>query len=609
MNPIPPLGRPALQQFVMMPLEPITNWEAFRAGIRHLKQIGVSGVTTDICWGLVEKRAGDYDWVYYQKLGALLAEEKMPWVTILSTHAIGGNVGDNVDIPLSDEVLDRIPGAEYVYQNGLRNRETISYFASEPEASAALQSFYASFKANIFDRFHANIAKIYVGMGPASEARYPSYGEHLGYPYPSEGGLPVYSTAALSSFRAYLRDRYRSVEALNEAWNLNFKSFDGELAPQMPQEPASVFLQNARGSRYYRDFMDWYSATLVTGVNRGLKALSLAWTGRIEAIGPLFAIKVAGLHWQRLNPSSPRATEIAAGYERYEPLFFAAREWQVGITFTCLEMEKTNDAGYPRYSDPPGLVNEIIDVAKRMNVKISGENALEFGHPAPLRTVRRIVEAQNALGGFHGFTFLRWHQLVSESGALTDFAREYQEILVQPATLKIQYFAFRTQGEIDALGLEIFLVPVDPQTLEYQWAGRVPLRARGANADVFHGELRVVDREAQLFAVGAVAKKSGVRIQLTSAQPLSAVSHSLGTLALNPLMPRAIWPRLDRDLSYGDVATFKSAVESCEKLLDAPAEVVTNTIHRSLRRQRRLDGLESAQLQKLPFGPAIAKPQ
>ena len=43
--------------------------QALRSGLRALKAVGVSGVSVDVHWGLVEgKEPGSYDWAAYKQL-------------------------------------------------------------------------------------------------------------------------------------------------------------------------------------------------------------------------------------------------------------------------------------------------------------------------------------------------------------------------------------------------------------------------------------------------------------------------------------------------------------------------------------------------------------
>ncbi|HVJ64402.1 MAG TPA: family 14 glycosylhydrolase [Bdellovibrionota bacterium] len=567
-------ARPPLQHYVMMPLEPITQWESFAKGLQTLKSMGVQGVTTDICWGLVEKEEGRYDWSYYQKLGEVIEASGLKWVNILSTHAIGGNVGDSVDIPIPAHVWKRVPGAEYRYREGQTNRETISFFADDKATLAQLVPFYESWKANIYDRFESAISKIYVGLGPASEARFPSYVSQFGFGYPSAGEMPIYSEAAISSFREFLKSRYGGdLRRLNESWGTSISAFDGAMdgsaGPIPPHESTQEFLEHAKDTPYYRDLLDWYGGVLQSGIHRGLRAFSQAFVGHAHGpLGEKVSIKVAGIHWQRFNPEAPRAAEIATGYRDYDPIFMAAREWRVGVTFTCLEMNNhEHNPWYPVFSDPEGMVRQVLETAHRMGVSVSGENALEMHSATPLETVRRLVEGAGAQAP-QAFTALRWHNMIDSEGNATHFGHEYARILVKAVPFKVKYIAPANAETLHRAGFDFYLVPVDPKSSRWQWDDRVALRAHRPDTDVLRATWMAVDADAQYFAIGVIERDTGVRLQMTVPQPKSSFSTAMNRMILSyAISPVPIPPQLDEGHRRGRAEVLSASVQKCHSLL------------------------------------------
>jgi hypothetical protein len=72
------------------------EWRKFAEEVRTLRRMGVTAISTDLWWGLIEGRqAGQFDWSYYDRVLALLAQHDMQWVPILSFHQAGGNVNDD----------------------------------------------------------------------------------------------------------------------------------------------------------------------------------------------------------------------------------------------------------------------------------------------------------------------------------------------------------------------------------------------------------------------------------------------------------------------------------------------------------------------------------
>ena len=74
--------------------------------LRKLREAGVTGVMVDVWWGIVEADApGTYNFDAYLELLRMAALNGLKVQAVMSFHAAGGNVGDNVNIPLPDWVL------------------------------------------------------------------------------------------------------------------------------------------------------------------------------------------------------------------------------------------------------------------------------------------------------------------------------------------------------------------------------------------------------------------------------------------------------------------------------------------------------------------------
>ena len=90
-------------------------------------------------------------------------------------------------------------------------------------------------------------------------------------------------------------------------------------------------------------------------------------------------LKIAGVHWWYRTRS--HAAELTAGYYNagdrcgYEPIIQLCREFNFGLTLTCVEM---CDAQHPPETccSPQGLLNQIRRAATVAGVRLSGENAL-----------------------------------------------------------------------------------------------------------------------------------------------------------------------------------------------------------------------------------------
>lgn len=101
-----------------------------RAQLKKLTDAGVDGVMSDVWWGLVEaKGPKEYDWTAYKQLFKVVQEAGLKVQAIMSTHQCGGNVGDNVNIPIPQWVRDvgeANPDIFYTNQAGTRNIEYLT---------------------------------------------------------------------------------------------------------------------------------------------------------------------------------------------------------------------------------------------------------------------------------------------------------------------------------------------------------------------------------------------------------------------------------------------------------------------------------------------------
>lgn len=91
-------------------------------------------------------------------------------------------------------------------------------------------------------------------------------------------------------------------------------------------------------------------------------------------------IKLAGVHWW--FKTRAHAAELTAGYyntqtrDGYIPIMEVVKKHDALMSFTCVEMR---DCEHPPESmcSPQGLLKQVIAGAVRLNIPLSGENALQ----------------------------------------------------------------------------------------------------------------------------------------------------------------------------------------------------------------------------------------
>lgn len=108
----------------------VIDGEGLRQQLRKLRAAGVDGVMTDVWWGIVESKGPkQYNWKGYRSLFQILHECDLKVQAIMSFHQCGGNVGDEVYIPIPPWVLEiggSNPDIFYTDRSGNRNKEYLS---------------------------------------------------------------------------------------------------------------------------------------------------------------------------------------------------------------------------------------------------------------------------------------------------------------------------------------------------------------------------------------------------------------------------------------------------------------------------------------------------
>lgn len=561
---------PRIRHYVMGPLERVTNWSAFERGLGNLHSMGIQGITTDMPWGLVEPRRGEFDWKYELRYAEAVKRSGIYWLPIFSYHAIGGNVGDTTNAPLGDWVWQVASDMKFVSSKGYVSSEYIDYWT--PQAYDLYESVMRSFAEN-FREYRDIIAKLYVSGGPAGEYRYPSFVPAAGWSYPGIGDLQAYSERAKASFRNFLKGRYLSLPDLSQAWGIRLESWE---SIQPPSDGEAFFRKEANG-RYKTDFLFWYQLSIEEHMFQMLMRArrvflpfdelseteesyiknwktgflpvfygsqirqslykpnfqeesaweqsqyywylrSLLWrqanppTGTSEAFlnsQASLGVKLAGIHWQRNNPELPRAAELAAGYFRYDDLLGLIRVLGASLTFTCMEMTD-HSPGFPAYSTPRELVANVSNLAWVMDLPIYGENALSMnGDQRAFANVRKVLEQEEV----HGFTVLRWGDLIDPEGNPTPNAEWYQKHVLNRDKITVRAELQLSADDAARAGVEVRVVGNDVSLGEGNPEKAPRLTWTGSN---WRGEVLLNDPSRVIAQIIAFDPKSKRHLPLSS---------------------------------------------------------------------------------------------
>ncbi|KAE8075763.1 hypothetical protein FH972_014451 [Carpinus fangiana] len=368
---------------VMLPLGVVTvdnaleDKEGLEKQLKELRAAGVDGVMVDVWWGIVESQGPkQYDWTAYRSLFQLVQECGLKLQAIMSFHQCGGNIGDIVNIPLPQWVLDigeSEPDIFYTNRTGNRNKEYLNLGVDNQPlfygrtAVEIYRDYMKSFRENMSDFLvDGLIIDIEVGLGPAGELRYPSYPQNQGWVFPGIGEFQCYDK--------YLKAEFK--EAATSAGHPEWELPDNAGTYNDTPESTEFFGSN---STYLTEkgkfFLTWYSNTLMSHGDQILDEANRAFLGCKVKL----AAKVSGIHWW--YKADNHAAELTAGYynlkdrDGYRPIARMLSRHHAMLNFTCLEMRDSEQSADAK-SGPQELVQQVLSGGWRENIEVAGENAL-----------------------------------------------------------------------------------------------------------------------------------------------------------------------------------------------------------------------------------------
>ncbi|KAF3577711.1 hypothetical protein DY000_02029810 [Brassica cretica] len=418
--------------YVMLQLGVITNdnvlenAEKLTKQLKKLKQSQVDGVMVDVWWGIVESNGPkQYQWSAYRNLFEIVQSCGLKLQAIMSFHRCGGNIGDDVNIPLPKWVLEigeTNPDIFYTNKIGNRNEECLSLSVdnlslfSGRTAVEMYRDYMKSFRENMEDFISSGvIIDIEVGLGPAGELRYPSYTETQGWVFPGIGEFQCYDK--------YLRSDYEEeVRRIGHPeWKLP------ENAGQYNDVPEQTgFFEYSNGTYLEEEgkfFLSWYSRKLLLHGDQILDEANKVFLGCKLKL----AAKVSGIHWWYKTES--HAAELTAGYynlknrDGYAAIAKMMRRHHAILNFTCLEMRNTEQPAKAK-SGPQELVQQVLSCGWREGIEVAGENALprfdRDGYNHVILNARPNGINRNGKPRMFGFTYLRLSdRLLSEPNFTT----------------------------------------------------------------------------------------------------------------------------------------------------------------------------------------------
>ncbi|XP_028770299.1 beta-amylase 7 [Neltuma alba] len=427
-------GTPYVPVYVMLPLGVINmkcelvDPDGLLKQLKVLKSLHVDGVMVDCWWGIVEAHAPlEYNWNGYKKLFQMVRELKLKLQVVMSFHECGGNFGDDVCIPIPHWVAEigrSNPDIFFTDREGRHNHECLSWGIDKERVlrgRTALEvyfDFMRSFRVEFDEYFEDGIiSMIEVGLGPCGELRYPSFPVKHGWRYPGIGEFQCYDQYLLKSLRKAAETRGHPTWARGPD---NAGTYNSQ-----PHE-AGFFCDGGDYDGYYgRFFLSWYSQVLV---DHGNCVLSLA---KLAFEGTCIAAKLSGIHWWYKTVS--HAAELTAGFynscnrDGYAAIMAMLKKNGSSLNLACADLHSLNQhEDLPgAFSDPEGLVWQVLNAAWDVCLPVSSENALPCLNRTGYNKILDNAKPMNDPDGKHftSFTYLRLSPLLMERQNFLEFER------------------------------------------------------------------------------------------------------------------------------------------------------------------------------------------
>ncbi|XP_071701296.1 beta-amylase 7-like isoform X2 [Rutidosis leptorrhynchoides] len=425
-------GTPYVPVFVLLPLGAINmkcelvDPDGLLKQLRLLKSINVDGVMIDCWWGIVEAHVPqEYNWKGYRRLFQMVRELKLKLQVVMSFHDCGGNLGDDVCIPLPHWVAEigrSNPDIFFTDRSGRRNPECLSWGIDKERvlrgrtASEVYFDYMRSFRVEFNDFFEDGvISMIEIGLGPCGELRYPSNPVKYGWRYPGVGEFQCYDRYMLKNLTKAAETRGHSFWARGPE---NAGSYNSR-----PHETGFFCNGGDYDSYYGRFFLNWYSQLLINHADR---VLSLA---KIAFEETFVTTKLSGIHWWYKTDS--HAAELTAGFynptnrDGYAAVMEIIKKHEVGLNFSLAQMDISDPHidSSEALGDPDGLAWQVMNTAWDSFIHITSENVLPCIDKVSYNHVLEKAKPSNDPDGRHysAFTYHRLGPILMEPHNFMEF--------------------------------------------------------------------------------------------------------------------------------------------------------------------------------------------
>ncbi|XP_010523740.1 PREDICTED: beta-amylase 7 [Tarenaya hassleriana] len=426
-------GTPYVPVYMMLPLGVINmkcelaDRDGLLKHLRTLKSINVDGVKVDCWWGIVEGNSPqEYNWTGYRQLFQIVRDLNLKIQVLMSFHECGGNVGDDVCIPLPHWVAEigrSNPDIYFTDREGRRNPECLSWGIDKERVfrgRTALEVYFdymRSFRIELAEFFEDGIiSMIDIGLGPCGELRYPSCPIKHGWRYPGIGEFQCYDKYLLKSLR-------KAAEARGHLFWARGPDNAGSYNSQ-PHETGFFCDGGDYDDFYGRFFLKWYSQVLIDHTDRVLSLAKLAFEGTC------IAAKLPGVHWWYRTVS--HAAEITAGFynpcnhDGYAAVASVLKKHGACLNYAPGEVHVVNRSEdfSGALAEPEALAWQASNAAWDADIPIARESALPF-HDGGYNKILASAKFLNDPDRRHVscFAYSRLNPALMEAQNLVEFER------------------------------------------------------------------------------------------------------------------------------------------------------------------------------------------
>ncbi|CAI0472131.1 unnamed protein product [Linum tenue] len=402
--------------YVMLPLNVIdmncqlVDPQGLTKDMKILKSAGVDGVMVDCWWGIVEAEAPQaYNWSGYKELFKIVRDLNLKLQVVMSFHECGGNVGDDVCIPLPHWVgIDK--------ERVLRGRTAVEVYFD----------YMRSFRVH-FDEFFDEgvISMVEIGLGPCGELRYPSNPVKNGWRYPGIGEFQCYDQYLMRSLR-------KAAEARGHPFWSRVPDNCGSYNSQ-PHE-TGFFCDGGDYDGYHgRFFLNWYSQILVDHGDLVLSLSKLAFEGTCTAA----KVRLPSIHWWYKTAS--HAAELTAGFynscnrDGYAAIVAMLKKHGATLNFCFSDLGVLNQQPMDfadGYVDSDGLFWQVLNAAWDVSIQIVSESVFPCHDRLAYNKILDNVKPLNDPDGRHplSFTYHRLNSVLMDRYNFLEFQRFVKRI-------------------------------------------------------------------------------------------------------------------------------------------------------------------------------------